>query len=159
MYEPVPGAPQDFAVGQAHLDFFYAMAFAMEAYKPDNWRGGRLVDFNDVSAPFSKGWRRSAIVLRDAGVWFWTLGFEEERRVERSIVTGSGVRRGKGRGEGGSVPAAVAADKGVNGQSKGLESIASESNNRPHNAPHGGRNVDVLWVLEPGEAAHVHVIA
>lgn len=100
VYELVPGAPQDLAVGQAHLDFFYAMGFAMEAYKPDNWRGGRLVDFNDVSAPFSTGWRRSAIVSRDAGVWFWTLGFEDERRVERRIVTGSRARRGEGRGEG-----------------------------------------------------------
>ncbi|KAK3689230.1 hypothetical protein B0T22DRAFT_536202 [Podospora appendiculata] len=74
VYELVPGAPQDLAVGQAHLDFFYAMAFAIEAHKPDNWRGGRLVGFSDVSAPFSTGWRRSAIVLRDVGVWFSNEG-------------------------------------------------------------------------------------
>ena len=110
-YELVPGAPQDLAVGQAHLDFFYAMGFAMEAYKPENWQGGRLVDFNDVSAPFSTGWGLSAVVLRDAGVWFWTLGFEDERRVERKIVMGSRARRGGGRRDGGSVPAAVATDK------------------------------------------------
>ncbi|AEO65303.1 uncharacterized protein THITE_2112159 [Thermothielavioides terrestris NRRL 8126] len=111
VYELVPGAPQDLAVGQAHLDFFYAMGFAMEAYKPDNWRGGRLVDFNDVSAPFSTGWRLSAVAVRDARAWFWTLGFEDERRVKRRIVTGVGGRavRRTGR-EGGSVPASVAVD-------------------------------------------------
>ncbi|KAK4144475.1 uncharacterized protein C8A04DRAFT_27661 [Dichotomopilus funicola] len=121
VYELVPDTPQDLAVGQGHLDFFYAIGFVMEAYKPDNWRGGRLVDFNDVSAPFSTGWRPSAVVPRDAGAWFWTLGFENERRIERKIVTGSRAQRGEGRGEAPLPWTRVAG----NGQSKCLESRVS----------------------------------
>ncbi|KAK3309283.1 uncharacterized protein B0T15DRAFT_376043, partial [Chaetomium strumarium] len=86
VYELVPGAPQDIQVGQAHLDFFYAVGFAMEAYKPDNWRGGRLVDFNDVCSPFTIGWTRTAVVPRDAQTWFWTLDFRNDRGIRHTIV-------------------------------------------------------------------------
>lgn len=55
VYEFVPGQVQGVEVGQKHLDFFYAMGFAMGTYKPDNWRGGRLVDLNDVCSVFTKG--------------------------------------------------------------------------------------------------------
>jgi hypothetical protein len=41
VYELVPGQPQDLDVAQRHLNFFYAIGFGMEAYKPDDWRGGR----------------------------------------------------------------------------------------------------------------------
>lgn len=86
MHELVPGAPQDLAVGQAHLDFFYAMGFAMQGYNPDNWRGGRLVDMNDVSAPFTTGWRRPSIIPRDAKEWFWTLDFENAPKQKRRLI-------------------------------------------------------------------------
>ncbi|KAK5637586.1 hypothetical protein RRF57_013301 [Xylaria bambusicola] len=36
VFELVPGAPQDLNIGQFHLEFFYAIGFALEAYKPDN---------------------------------------------------------------------------------------------------------------------------
>jgi len=77
VYEYVPGSPQDRAVGQAHLDLFYALGFAMEEYKPDNWRGGRLVDHNDVCSPFTRGWTRYGVYRRDAEKWFWTLEFKK----------------------------------------------------------------------------------
>lgn len=59
VYEFVPGQPQDVDVGQKYMNFFYALGFAMEAYKPDSWRDGRLVDMNAVCSVFTKGWSRS----------------------------------------------------------------------------------------------------
>ncbi len=38
-----------------------------------------MVDINDVSAPFTAGWRRSSVVLKEAKMWFWILGFEKQR--------------------------------------------------------------------------------
>jgi hypothetical protein len=96
IYEYVPGAAQDLEVAQAHLDFFYALGFSMEAYKPDNWRGGRLVDFNDISSPFTVGWTRTAVLPRDAKTWFWTLDFRNDRAVSHKIVRRS-LSREKGR--------------------------------------------------------------
>jgi hypothetical protein len=78
IYEFVPGKPQDPAVGQCHLDFFYALGFALEAYKPDNWHGGRLIDLNDICSPFSGGWRKGAVRPRDAKKWFWSLDFGQD---------------------------------------------------------------------------------
>ncbi|KAG7287027.1 hypothetical protein NEMBOFW57_006527 [Staphylotrichum longicolle] len=93
VYELVPGAPQDLAVGQAHLDFFYAMGFAMQGYNPDNWRGGRLIDMNDLSASFSTGWRRPSIIPRDAKEWFWTLDFENAPKQKRRLIQRSFKRK------------------------------------------------------------------
>ena len=73
IYEVVPKTAQNTEIGQSHLDFFYAMGFALEAYKPDNWHGGRLIDFNDICSPLSQGWCKTAVRARDAKVWFWTL--------------------------------------------------------------------------------------
>ncbi|KAJ9155214.1 hypothetical protein NKR23_g2126 [Pleurostoma richardsiae] len=72
IYEFVPKHAHDPEVGQRHLDFFYATGFALQPYWPDNWRGGRLVDFNDACSPFSKGWRKTAVRPRDAAKWFQT---------------------------------------------------------------------------------------
>lgn len=74
IYEFVPGKPQDLAIGQSHLDFFYALGFALEAYRPDNWHGSRLIDLNDICSPFSDAWRRTAVRPRDANKWFRSLG-------------------------------------------------------------------------------------
>lgn len=68
VFEFVPGAIQDFGIGQLHLDFFYTVGFALEAYKPDNWHGGRLIDYNDIFSPFTKGWR--AVRQHDSSKWF-----------------------------------------------------------------------------------------
>jgi len=59
VYEFVSRASQDIVVGQAHLDFFYAIGFALEPYKPDNWQGGRLINFNDLCSPhhLARTWR------------------------------------------------------------------------------------------------------
>ena len=35
VYEYVPEKEQNLAIGQNHLDFFYTIGFALEAYKPD----------------------------------------------------------------------------------------------------------------------------
>ncbi|KAJ8126183.1 hypothetical protein O1611_g7455 [Lasiodiplodia mahajangana] len=48
VYEFVPGAKQDLVIGQLHLDFFYAIGFALEAYKPDNWQAGTLQEYASV---------------------------------------------------------------------------------------------------------------
>jgi hypothetical protein len=96
VYEYVPGAAQDLEVAQAHLDFFYALGFSMEAYKPDNWHGGRLVDFSDISSPFTVGWARTTVRPRDAKTWFWTLDFRNDRAVSHKIVRRS-ASGGKGR--------------------------------------------------------------
>lgn len=93
VYELVPGAPQDLAVGQAHLDFFYAMRFAVQGYNPENWHGGRLIDMNDVSAPFTTGWRRPSITPRDAKTWFWTLDFENGPKRKRKLIHRSFKRK------------------------------------------------------------------
>lgn len=72
VYEFVPATPQDLAVGPAHLDFFYAVSFTLEPYKPDNWHGGRLVDHDDICSPFTYGWSRHSIYHREAETWSWT---------------------------------------------------------------------------------------
>lgn len=77
VYEVVPKANQDLAVGQIHLDFFYAVGFALEPYKPDNWHGGRLVDLNDICSAFSIGWRWRAVCSCKAEEFFWTLDVTE----------------------------------------------------------------------------------
>jgi hypothetical protein len=56
VYDFIPAELEDVAVRQAHLDFFYAVGFTLEAYKFDNWRAGRLVDFGDVCSPLTRGW-------------------------------------------------------------------------------------------------------
>ncbi|KAK4195588.1 hypothetical protein QBC40DRAFT_343372 [Triangularia verruculosa] len=89
IYEFVPGETgktQDPAVGQSHLDFFYALGFALEAYKPDNWHGGRLVDLNDICSPFSDGWQKAAVRPRDAKKWFSSLGFVQDSTCSHKIV-------------------------------------------------------------------------
>ncbi|KAH9909791.1 hypothetical protein F4778DRAFT_789104 [Xylariomycetidae sp. FL2044] len=86
VYELVPGATQDLAVGQMHLDFFYAIGFAMEAYKPDNWHGGRLVDLNDICSPFCRGWRAGSVYPREATTWFWTLDYTRGPAIPRTII-------------------------------------------------------------------------
>ncbi len=86
VYAFVPGANQDVAVAQKHLDFFCATGFAVEAYKPDNWHGGRLVDLNDLCSPFRKGWYPNRIRPRAAETWFWTLDFVRAPAVRRTIV-------------------------------------------------------------------------
>lgn len=85
VYEFVPGASPDIVVGQAHLDFFYAIGFALEAYKPDNWHGGSLIDFNDLSSPFSTDWKGTAVLRREAEKWFWTRECVRGRIKTRSI--------------------------------------------------------------------------
>ncbi|KAI3334826.1 hypothetical protein F4824DRAFT_467366 [Ustulina deusta] len=86
VYEFVPGATQDLVVGQLHLDFFYAIGFVLEAYKPDNWHGGRLIDYNDICSPFSKGWYATEVRQREAEKWFWTLDFVRDPIIRRRIV-------------------------------------------------------------------------
>lgn len=86
VYELVPGARQHLEVGQAHLDFFYAVGFAMEPYKPDNWHGGRLIDINDVCSPLTPGWSPTAVVPRNAKSWFCWLGFTNSWDITRKIV-------------------------------------------------------------------------
>jgi hypothetical protein len=70
VYELVEGIEQDIEVGQRHLDFFYATGFAMEAYKRDDWRGGRLVDHGCVRPRISPFWTSSDWRPRDASKWF-----------------------------------------------------------------------------------------
>lgn len=86
VFEFVPGIRQDLVIGQAHLDFFYAVGFALEAYKPDNWHGGRLIDLNDICSPLSRGWRATEVCERKADRWFWTLDFVREPTVHRRII-------------------------------------------------------------------------
>ncbi|KAI1127844.1 hypothetical protein F5Y10DRAFT_292536 [Nemania abortiva] len=85
-YELVPGAIQDPVIGQVHLDFFYAIGFALEAYKPDNWHGGRLIDINDICSPFSLGWRVTRVCQRQAEKWFWTFDFNQGGTKRRKII-------------------------------------------------------------------------
>ncbi|KAL7626477.1 hypothetical protein AAE478_003249 [Parahypoxylon ruwenzoriense] len=73
VYDFVPEEEQDIAVGQTHLDFFYATGLTLEAYKSDNWRAGRLVDFGDVCSPFTRGWT-PPFAPCDAKTWFSTPG-------------------------------------------------------------------------------------
>ncbi|KLU92597.1 hypothetical protein MAPG_11542 [Magnaporthiopsis poae ATCC 64411] len=86
VYEFVPPTPQDLGVGQAHLDFFYALGFALDPYKPDNWHGGRLVDYNDICPPFTRGWSRHSVCRCEAEEWFWTreCGLY---RIDRGVQT------------------------------------------------------------------------
>ncbi|KAI1167420.1 hypothetical protein F5B18DRAFT_601738 [Nemania serpens] len=86
VFEFVPGAIQDPVVGQIHLDFFYAIGFALEAYKPDNWHGGRLIDCNDICSPFSIGWRATRVRQRNADEWFWTSDFVRGVIMRRRII-------------------------------------------------------------------------
>ena len=86
IYEFVPGKPQDLAVCQSHLDFFHALGFALEAYKPDNWHGGRLIGLNDICSPLSDGWRRTAVHPRDANKCFWSLDFVRGSTCSHKIV-------------------------------------------------------------------------
>lgn len=86
VYELVPGARQNLEVGQTHLDFFYAVGFAMEQYKPDNWHGGRLIDLNDVCSPLNISWSPTDVVPRDAKSWFRWLGFTNGWDPKREIV-------------------------------------------------------------------------
>ncbi|KAK3939768.1 hypothetical protein QBC46DRAFT_408948 [Diplogelasinospora grovesii] len=86
VYEFVQGTKQDMKVAQTHLDFFYATGFAMEAFKQDNWHGGRLIDMNDVCSPFAKGWYPTGIRPRVAETWFWTLEFVGAPVIRRRIV-------------------------------------------------------------------------
>lgn len=85
VYELVPRARPDIAVGQKHLTFFNAIGLALEQYKPDNWHGCRLVDYNDISSPFSKGWQRTAVRHRKAETWFSTLEPVQDSVISRRI--------------------------------------------------------------------------
>lgn len=58
IYELVPRAKQDLAVGQQHLD---AIGFVLEPFKPDNWHGRRLIDLNDICSSFTRAWRGTAV--------------------------------------------------------------------------------------------------
>jgi len=94
VYEFVPRASQDIVVGQAHLDFFHAIGFALEPYKPGNWHGGRLIDFNDLCSPFSEDWKRTAVYCREAEKWFWTRECVQGGTKGRDIrPKRSGLRR------------------------------------------------------------------
>lgn len=86
IYELVPRAKQDLAVGQSHLDFFYEVGLVLEAYKPDNWHGGRLLDYNDICSVFSRGWRRTAVRSYNAEKWSWTLDCTEATIRDRKLV-------------------------------------------------------------------------
>ncbi|KAI0862613.1 hypothetical protein F4860DRAFT_106724 [Xylaria cubensis] len=86
VYEFVPKTTQDLVIAQLHLDFFYAIGFALEAYKPDNWHGGKLIDFNDICSPFSVGWSATVVRQRRASEWFWTLDFVQGLITRRRII-------------------------------------------------------------------------
>ncbi|KAF2968975.1 hypothetical protein GQX73_g4612 [Xylaria multiplex] len=86
VYEFIPGATQDLTIGQLHLDFFYAVGFSLEPFKPDNWHGGRLVDCNDICSVFTRGWRAARWGQFDAKQWFRTLDFVRYPIIERRIV-------------------------------------------------------------------------
>lgn len=76
VYEFVPAAKQDLAIGQLHLDFFFWGGFAIEPYKFENWRGGRLVDFCELSTclPFrGLQWNKYGWLPLVAETWFTYL--------------------------------------------------------------------------------------
>ncbi|KAI1496321.1 hypothetical protein F5X99DRAFT_422225 [Biscogniauxia marginata] len=89
IYELIPSTGQDITVGQGFLDFCYAVGFALEFFKPDNWRGGRLVDLNDICSPLSQGWRIKSVRYREAAKWFWTLDLVQapKRKICRVVRT------------------------------------------------------------------------
>ncbi|KAI1439169.1 hypothetical protein GGR50DRAFT_690523 [Xylaria sp. CBS 124048] len=86
VYELVPGATQDLAIGQLHLDFFHAVGFDMHPYKPDNWHGGRLVDYTDICSPLNTCWSAGKVRQREAKEWFWTLDFSSDNITRRTIM-------------------------------------------------------------------------
>ncbi|KAI1174874.1 hypothetical protein F4777DRAFT_579612 [Nemania sp. FL0916] len=86
IYEFVPGRTQDLVVGQAHLDFFYAMGFSVQPYKPNNWHGGRLVDCNDISTAVSGAWHPTFVHDFEAQEYFWTLKHTLDGAMPHSIV-------------------------------------------------------------------------
>ncbi|KAB5583515.1 hypothetical protein GE09DRAFT_1079192 [Coniochaeta sp. 2T2.1] len=85
VFELVPGEKQDIAVGQSHLEFFYWTGFAMEPYRLENWRGGRLVDFSDLSTCLEfpgLWWNKHGWLRRDAEKWFTSLEWSWGRRTK-----------------------------------------------------------------------------
>jgi hypothetical protein len=71
---------------QSDLDIFYAVRFVLQAYKPDIWHGGTLVDFNDICSEFSTGWRKTAVRSYEAETWFWTLDCAHKLLPETAIL-------------------------------------------------------------------------
>ncbi|KAK8010453.1 hypothetical protein PG990_009418 [Apiospora arundinis] len=50
---------------QKQLNFFYLTGFNIEPYKEDNWRGGVLVDMNDLASLFGPWWDEGYVARYD----------------------------------------------------------------------------------------------
>ncbi|KAI5923167.1 hypothetical protein F4810DRAFT_670607 [Camillea tinctor] len=70
VYEYVPEAEVNFAFIQEFLDFFYELGFVIDI-DVKNWRGGRLVDMNDIRLPFDRRWFPEAVFVRNAEDLEW----------------------------------------------------------------------------------------
>ncbi|KAI1497588.1 hypothetical protein F5X99DRAFT_396302 [Biscogniauxia marginata] len=83
VYEYVPAAAPDITIAQTFFDYFYDIGFIV-AFRPENWRGGKLVDINDIVSPLVRNWFPEGVCSRNATKLDWTI--HNDNCPDRSIV-------------------------------------------------------------------------
>ncbi|KAI1504588.1 hypothetical protein F5X99DRAFT_19540 [Biscogniauxia marginata] len=86
VYEYVASTTQDPSIAQTFFDFFYAIGFGLEPFRADNWRGGRLVDMNDIRSPFCSAWRPEVVRHYKAAELFLAQDRAEAPTVRHQII-------------------------------------------------------------------------